>query len=65
MAQDFKKNVPEILSSDYSKEKYFFMHTNTQRTKASYLAFVEGLFDNTQLNDSQSNSGNNLLLRVS
>lgn len=64
MAQDYKYILPEILSSNYSNEKYMFMHTNTQRTKSSCLAFVEGLNISYRLNNSESYGDKNILLRV-
>ncbi|XP_058461709.1 multiple inositol polyphosphate phosphatase 1 [Malaya genurostris] len=41
----------EVMSSQYSKEHYLFRYTKTQRTEASFKAFVEGLFgDNAYSN---------------
>lgn len=35
---------PELFESNYTEQNYLFKHTKTQRTEASYKAFVEGLF---------------------
>ncbi|XP_037908515.1 multiple inositol polyphosphate phosphatase 1-like [Hermetia illucens] len=43
MAQDYKNALPELLSQ-YDENEFLFRHTDTQRTEASYKAFVEGLF---------------------
>lgn len=60
--------LPEIISSNYSNEKYFFMSANTQRTKGSYLAFMEGLFDTQNIPNPlighESDEEIDMLLRV-
>ncbi|XP_058829522.1 multiple inositol polyphosphate phosphatase 1 [Topomyia yanbarensis] len=41
----------EVMSGQYTKEHYLFRYTDSQRTEASYKAFVEGLFgDNAYSN---------------
>lgn len=35
---------PNILENIYDQQKFQFRYTNTQRTEASFKAFVEGLF---------------------
>ena len=43
LAKHYKSQYPTLFPA-YSSDKYVFRHTNTQRTEASYKAFVEGLF---------------------
>lgn len=35
---------PELFPKHYDDKIYLFKHTNTQRTEASFKAFVDGLF---------------------
>ncbi|XP_055322266.1 multiple inositol polyphosphate phosphatase 1-like [Sitodiplosis mosellana] len=44
MAIRYQRVFPNILENIYDKNKFLFRYTNTQRTEASYKAFVEGLF---------------------
>ncbi|XP_053687588.1 multiple inositol polyphosphate phosphatase 1-like [Sabethes cyaneus] len=44
LAKRMKKRFPKIFSKRYSQANYLFRHTNTQRTEASFKAFIEGLF---------------------
>lgn len=44
MAIDYQRSFQNLIETRYSKEKFKFGFTNTQRTEASYKAFVEGLF---------------------
>lgn len=44
LAIRYQKTFPQIMASTYEREKFSFRYTNTQRTEASFKAFVEGLF---------------------
>ena len=44
MAIDYQRTFQNLIEPSYSKEKFKFGFTDTQRTEASYKAFVEGLF---------------------
>lgn len=44
MAIDFQRSFQDLIEPRYSKEKFRFGYSDTQRTEASYKAFVEGLF---------------------
>lgn len=44
MAIHYQRIFPGILENVYDQQKFQFRHTNTQRTEASFKAFVEGLF---------------------
>ncbi len=44
MAKNYQSVFPNVLDNIYTPEKYRFRHTHSQRTEASYKAFVEGLF---------------------
>lgn len=44
MAIHYQRIFPEILENVYDQQKYLFKYTSTQRTEASFKAFVEGLF---------------------
>lgn len=44
LAIRYQQAFPHIMESIYDREKFLFRHTNTQRTEASFKAFVEGLF---------------------
>lgn len=44
IAQNYKRIFPTLFDTNYSTKNYHFLHTNTQRTEASYKAFVQGLF---------------------
>uniref|UniRef100_A0A1B0D7V2 Multiple inositol polyphosphate phosphatase 1 n=1 Tax=Phlebotomus papatasi TaxID=29031 RepID=A0A1B0D7V2_PHLPP len=44
IARYFQKQFPGLLKKNYSKEEFFFRHTDKQRTRASFQAFAEGLF---------------------
>ncbi|XP_055531961.1 multiple inositol polyphosphate phosphatase 1-like [Wyeomyia smithii] len=44
LAERMKQRFPGIFSEEYSKSKYLFRYTDTQRTEESYKAFAEGLF---------------------
>lgn len=43
MAEYYKGQYPSLVG-EYGADKFLFKHTNTQRTEASYKAFVDGLF---------------------
>lgn len=44
MAIHYQRIFPDILENVYDQQKYLFKYTSTQRTEASFKAFVEGLF---------------------
>lgn len=44
MARRFKSQFPNLLNQTYRKDLYEFRFTDSQRTKASAIAFAEGLF---------------------
>lgn len=62
-----QRSFPSILENIYDRNKFQFRYTNTQRTEASYKAFVEGLFGpnaHEHINV-QPPPSNDTLLRVS
>lgn len=44
LAKREKERFYEVFNGPYDKQRYLFRHTKTQRTEASFKAFVEGLF---------------------
>lgn len=44
IARRYQAAFPTLLPSTYSPSKYFFQHTDTQRTQGSFRAFADGLF---------------------
>lgn len=44
MALDYQRTFQNLIEPRYSKDKFKFGFTDTQRTQASYKAFTEGLF---------------------
>lgn len=44
LAIRYQRSFPSIMENIYDHEKFEFRYTNTQRTEASFKAFVEGLF---------------------
>ncbi|EAT36389.1 AAEL011510-PA [Aedes aegypti] len=65
LAMREKDRFFEILSGPYDEQRYLFKHTNSQRTEASFKAFVEGLFGN-ELYDSiptKPDSSDDVLLK--
>ena len=42
MAIDYQRTFQNVIETRYSKEKFRFGYTDTQRGEASYKAFVEG-----------------------
>jgi len=44
IAARYQKAFPTLLPATYSPESYFFRHSDTQRTQASFRAFADGLF---------------------
>ncbi|KDR19043.1 multiple inositol polyphosphate phosphatase 1-like [Zootermopsis nevadensis] len=44
MARRFKSQFPTLLNQTYSQDLYEFRFTDSERTKASAIAFAEGLF---------------------
>lgn len=44
MAIRYQRTFPNIWENIYDRQKFLFRYTNTQRTEASFKAYVEGLF---------------------
>lgn len=44
IATRYQRAFPTLLPSTYSRTKYLFRHSDTQRTQASFRAFADGLF---------------------
>lgn len=44
LAKREKDRFYEVFNGPFDKQRYLFRHTKTQRTEASFKAFVEGLF---------------------
>lgn len=44
IAEYYKSQFPSLFG-EYSPEKYFFRHTDTERTDESFKAFISGLFE--------------------
>lgn len=44
MAIDYQRTFQNLIEPRYTKDKFKFGYTDTQRTEASYKAFIEGLF---------------------
>lgn len=44
LAIRFQRFFPNIMENIYDRQKFHFRYTNTQRTEATFKAFVEGLF---------------------
>lgn len=65
MAIDYQRVFQNLIETRYSKEKFRFGFTNTQRTEASYKAFVEGLFGPNADNivNTQAENNGSILLR--
>lgn len=40
----YQQMFPQVLSSNYSQERYLFRHADTQRSRASISAFAGGVF---------------------
>ncbi|XP_062550122.1 multiple inositol polyphosphate phosphatase 1-like [Armigeres subalbatus] len=61
-----KDRYPELFNGTYDKQRYLFRHTNTQRTEASFKAFVEGLFGDEAYNsiDATSDPSDDTLLKA-
>lgn len=45
MAIDYQRTLQNVIETRYSKEKFRFGFTDTQRAEASYKAFTEGKLD--------------------
>lgn len=43
IAMRYQLALPTLLPSTYSREKFLFLHTDTQRTQGSFKAFAERL----------------------
>lgn len=65
MAIDYQRTFQKVIEFRYSREKFRFGYTNTQRTEASYKAFVEGLFgpNANQIIETQAENNDSILLR--
>ncbi|XP_059615175.1 multiple inositol polyphosphate phosphatase 1-like [Phlebotomus argentipes] len=63
LARYFQNQFPALLQKKYSKRKYFFRHTNKQRTQASFEAFAEGLFGSYKNVEAAPIPQNDTLLR--
>ncbi|XP_037908832.1 multiple inositol polyphosphate phosphatase 1-like isoform X2 [Hermetia illucens] len=44
IAEDYKEAYPTLLGREYEPSEYAFHHSGNQRTEASMMAFIEGLF---------------------
>lgn len=44
LAIRYRRTFPNLLEYNYNQQNILFRHSNTQRTEASYKAFVEGLY---------------------
>lgn len=44
IASNFKKYFPNLFDTPYTANNYHFRHTNSERTRASFRAFVDALF---------------------
>lgn len=65
MAIDYQRAFQNLIETRYSQEKFKFGFTDTQRTEASYKAFIEGLFGpNAEgIIDTRPEANNSILLR--
>jgi multiple inositol-polyphosphate phosphatase / 2,3-bisphosphoglycerate 3-phosphatase len=63
MALDYQRTFQTVFDERYSPEKFKFGYSDTQRTEASYKAFLEGLFGpNADSIIHTSPEGNNSIL---
>ncbi|KAG5676678.1 hypothetical protein PVAND_006495 [Polypedilum vanderplanki] len=63
MAIDFQRTFQNVIETRYSREKFKFGYTDTQRGEASFKAFVEGLFGpNAEARINIPAEGNNSIL---
>lgn len=65
LAIDYQRTFQSLIEPRYSREKFKFGYSDTQRTEASFKAFVEGLFGPGAENivDGQAETNNSILLR--
>lgn len=65
MAIDFQRTFQKLIEPRYSKENFQFGYTDTQRTEASYRAFVEGLFGpgGHEIIDTRAETNSSIFLR--
>lgn len=65
MAIDYQRTFQNVLETRYSKEKFRFGFTDTQRAEASYKAFTEGLFGEgaESIIDAKPETNSSILLR--
>lgn len=65
MAIDYQRTFQSLIEPRYSKENFKFGFTDTQRTEASYKAFIEGLFGpNAEgIIDTRPETNHSILLR--
>lgn len=65
MAIDYQKTFQNVIDVEYRREKFRFTYSDTQRTYASFKAFVEGLFGPgfERYVDATVDTNNSILLR--
>lgn len=65
MAIDYQRTFQNLIEPRYSQEKFKFGFTDTQRTEASYKAFIEGLFGSGAegIVNTKAESNQSILLR--
>jgi len=65
MGIDYQRTFQNVIEARYSREKFRFGYTDTQRTEASFKAFAEGLFGPGAdgIINAQSDGNNSMLLR--
>lgn len=44
IAQSYKKEFPELFDVPYDRLKFHFQHTEAERTRDSFYAFVDEIF---------------------
>ncbi|KAG4070941.1 hypothetical protein HA402_001378 [Bradysia odoriphaga] len=50
IARRYQESFPDILTEDYSRSRFHFRHTETERTNTSIRAFATGLFGEASQN---------------
>lgn len=67
LAIRLNRAFPHIAEGTYDPKKFIFQHSTTQRTEASYKAFLEGLFGENAYQHVNSTypAKNDALIRVS
>lgn len=46
IAHNFKVYFPKLFANSYDKKRFRFRHTDTERTRSSFIAFFDQLFGN-------------------